>query len=226
MPFPPSHRDGHRLTAFATNTAPGGPGRQLADLELRHRRRARAEDRIREPLTDTALVALARRRLPANSTIEQAVRHDEIRRLSVALRQAAQALKSNRRQLHELVEAIAPGLIDRPGLGPVSAAQAVVSYSHPGRVRNEAAFAALAGTSPLPPSSGRTVRHRLNRGGDRALNRAVHTIALTRMRTCPSAPAPTSPDAPPKARPPARSAAASSATSPASSTDAHRHDDS
>ena len=40
-------RDGHRLTAFATNTRPGGPGRQLADLELRHRRRARAEDRIR-----------------------------------------------------------------------------------------------------------------------------------------------------------------------------------
>jgi hypothetical protein len=40
-------RDGHRLTAFATNTPPGGPGRQLADLELRHRRRARAEDRIR-----------------------------------------------------------------------------------------------------------------------------------------------------------------------------------
>jgi hypothetical protein len=40
-------RDGHRLTAFATNSAPGGPARQLADLELRHRRRARAEDRIR-----------------------------------------------------------------------------------------------------------------------------------------------------------------------------------
>ncbi len=40
-------RDGHRLTAFATNTAPGGPGRQLADLELRHSRRARAEDGIR-----------------------------------------------------------------------------------------------------------------------------------------------------------------------------------
>jgi hypothetical protein len=43
----PTDADGHRLTAFATNTAPGGPGRQLADLELRHRRRARAEDRIR-----------------------------------------------------------------------------------------------------------------------------------------------------------------------------------
>ena len=59
-----------------------------------------------------------------------------------------------------------------------------MSFSHPGRCRNEAAFAALAGTSPLPASSGRTVRHRLNRGSDRALNRAVHTIALTRMRSC------------------------------------------
>ena len=172
MPFPPSHRDGHRLTAFATNTAPGGPGRQLADLELRHRRRARAEDRIRAPLTETVLVALAHHRLPANSTIEQAVRHDEIRRLSVALRQAAQALKSNRRQLHELVEGIALGLLDRPGLGPVSAAQAVVSYSHPGRVRNEAAFAGWP-ELPAPSQPRTTVRHRLNRGGDRTLNRAV-----------------------------------------------------
>ncbi|MGH3601901.1 MAG: transposase [Pseudonocardiaceae bacterium] len=75
-------------------------------------------------------------------------------------------------------------MTDRPGVGPVSAAQAIVSFSHPGRCRNDAAFAALAGTNPLPASSGRTVRHRLNRGGDRALNRAIHTIALTRMRCC------------------------------------------
>jgi transposase len=79
---------------------------------------------------------------------------------------------------------VAPGLIKRRGVGSVSAAQVVVSYSHPGRVRNDAAFAALAGTSPIPASSGNTVRHRLNRGGDRALNRAVHTITLTRMRSC------------------------------------------
>jgi transposase len=52
-----------------------------------------------------------------------------------------------------------------------------VSFSHPGRCRSEAAFAALSGTSPIPASSGRTVRHRLNRGGDRALNRAIHAIA-------------------------------------------------
>jgi transposase len=61
-----------------------------------------------------------------------------------------------------------------------------VSFSHPGRCRNEAAFAALAGTSPIPASSGHTMRHRLNRGGDRALNRAIHTIALTRARCCPT----------------------------------------
>jgi len=53
------------------------------------------------------------------------------------------------------------------------------------RCRNEAAFAALGGTSPIPASSGKTVRHRLNRGGDRALNRAIHAIALTRIRSCP-----------------------------------------
>jgi transposase len=76
-------------------------------------------------------------------------------------------------------------LTDRRGIGPVTAAQAIVSFSHPGRCRSDAAFAALAGTSPLEASSGRTVRHRLNRGGDRALNNAVHTIAMTRMRSCP-----------------------------------------
>jgi len=139
----------------------------------------------RARLTEATLAALARRRLPTDATLEQAVRHEEIRRLALALRQAAQTLKANRRQLQELVDNIAPGLTDRRGLGPVSAAQVIVSYSHPGRVRSEAAFAALAGTSPLPASSGRTVRHRLNRGGDRALNRAIHTIALTRQRSCP-----------------------------------------
>ena len=60
-----------------------------------------------------------------------------------------------------------------------------MSFSHPGRCRSEAAFAALGGTSALPASSGRTIRHRLNPGGDRALNRAIHAIALTRMRSCP-----------------------------------------
>lgn len=62
------------------------------------------------------------------------------------------------------------------------AAQLLISWSHHGRVRSEAAFASLAGVSPLETSSGRRSRHRLNRGGDRALNRALHTVAITRMR--------------------------------------------
>ncbi|WP_222105597.1 transposase [Rhodococcus sp. WB9] len=59
------------------------------------------------------------------------------------------------------------------------------NWSHPGGVRNEAAFASLAGVAPLEASSGQRTRHRLNRGGDRALNRALHTVAITRMRCHP-----------------------------------------
>jgi transposase len=138
----------------------------------------------RAALPDTVLAALARRRSPRDADRAQAVRHGELRRLAIAVREGGRALKANRAQLHAIVDDLAPGLTDRRGVGPVSAAQVIVSFSHPGRCRSDAAFAALAGTSPLKASSGRTVRHRLNRGGDRALNRAVHTIALTRMRCC------------------------------------------
>ena len=55
-------------------------------------------------------------------------------------------------------------------MGPVVAAELLVSWSHRGRVRNEAAFASLAGVAPLEASSGQRSRHRLNRGGDRDLN--------------------------------------------------------
>ena len=140
----------------------------------------------RGTLTESRLAGLARRRPPREASREQAVRHAEIRRLALALREAARALKANRVQLQTIVNEVVPGLTERRGIGPVSAAQAIVSFSHPGRCRNDAAFAALAGASPLPASSGRTVRHRLNRGGDRALNRALHTIAVTRMRSCPT----------------------------------------
>ena len=139
----------------------------------------------RKTLTGTALTALADRELPADASREQAVRQAEIGRLALALGQARRELTGNRQQLQVIVEDIAPGLTSRNGVGPVSAAQAIVSFSHPGRCRSEAAFATLSGTSPIPASSGQTVRHRLNRGGDRALNRAIHAIALTRMRSCP-----------------------------------------
>ncbi|MHA7244716.1 transposase [Paeniglutamicibacter antarcticus] len=76
---------------------------------------------------------------------------------------------------------MAVGLLDVFGVGPVSAAQILVSYSHHGRVRSEAAFASLAGVNPIAASSGNKTRHRLNRHGDRQLNKAIHTIAGCRM---------------------------------------------
>jgi len=140
-------------------------------------------DMARVTLTDPILAAVARRREPREASREQAVRHGEIRRLVHAVRAGRHTLAANRAQLQTIVDEMAPGLTRRRGVGAVTAAQAIVSFSHPGRCRSDAAFAALSGTSPLQASSGKTVRHRLNRGGDRALNCA---IAVTRMRCCPT----------------------------------------
>jgi transposase len=90
-----------------------------------------------------------------------------------------------RAELERLVAAIAPWLLELPGVGPISAAQVLVSWSHAGRLRSEAAFAALAGANPIPASSGQVTRHRLNRSGDRQLNRALHTVVVARLRDDP-----------------------------------------
>jgi transposase len=83
------------------------------------------------------------------------------------------------------VQELNPSLLQRRGVGPITAAQLLVGWSAHGRLRNEACFARLAGVAPIPASSGQTIRHRLDPGGDRQLNRALHTIALTRARTDP-----------------------------------------
>ncbi|HEY3894162.1 MAG TPA: IS110 family transposase [Pseudonocardiaceae bacterium] len=140
----------------------------------------------RGKLTAPTLSELVRRRQPREASRVQAVRHAEIRRLALALREAARMLKANRTELIAIVNDLVPGLTARPGIGPVTGAQTIVSFSHPGRCRSDAAFANLAGTSPIEASSGPTVRHRLNRGGDRALNKAIHVIANTRIRSDPA----------------------------------------
>jgi transposase len=90
-------------------------------------------------------------------------------------------------QITQLAEEMVPGLVaTEPGVGALSAAQLLLSWSHAGRIRSEAAFAMLSGTAPVPVSSGRTDRHRLNRLGDRQLNRALHMVAVTRMRCHPA----------------------------------------
>jgi transposase len=86
-------------------------------------------------------------------------------------------------EIAPLVRQAAPALLELFGVGPETAGQLLASAGdNPERMRSEGAFAHLAGVAPIPASSGRTHRHRLNRGGDRAANNALHTIVLTRMR--------------------------------------------
>jgi transposase len=90
--------------------------------------------------------------------------------------------------LHDLamkqpIDEAAPQLIAEPGIGHVTAAMFYIAWSHPGRCRNEAAFARLGGAAPLPATSGQSQdRHRLNRSGDRQLNNALFVVALSRAR--------------------------------------------
>lgn len=93
--------------------------------------------------------------------------------------------KQLKASITELIEKVAPQLLAQFGIGPITAAQVYISWSHKGRYRNEAAFARLAGVAPLEASSGQHTRHRLNRRGDRQLNQALHTITITRTRECP-----------------------------------------
>jgi transposase len=121
-------------------------------------------------------------------------RHDaELRGSLLALRSIARRvlqLTGEERQLAREIETItrrlAPQLLDQPGIGPHAAAQLVLSWSHRGRIGSEAAFARLAGASPIPASSGQTIRYRLDRSGDRKLNRALHMILVTRKRSHPA----------------------------------------
>ena len=121
-------------------------------------------------------------------------RHDPgLRGSLLALRSIARrvlALSAEERELAREIETLtrklAPQLLDQPGVGPHAAAQLVLSWSHRGRIESEAAFARLAGAAPIPASSGQTIRYRLDRSGDRKLNRALHMILVTRKRTHPA----------------------------------------
>ena len=95
---------------------------------------------------------------------------------------------TTRRAITTLVRAWRPDLLTRTGVGPIVAATVLCAWSHPGRCRNDAAFAMLGGAAPIPASSGQTVRVRLNRSGDRQLNQALHTVVLTRLRYDPAHP--------------------------------------
>jgi transposase len=88
--------------------------------------------------------------------------------------------------IEQLVRELNPRLLDTLGIGTEIAGQLLVTAGdNPDRLHSEASFAMLCGVAPLPASSGKTQRHRLNRGGDRQANRALHLAAVTRLRHCP-----------------------------------------
>ena len=106
-----------------------------------------------------------------------------LRRLGRRVEQLSEELAELERTLTVLVAELAPGLLNESGVGPVCRRTAGArSSGDPKRMASEASFAALAGTSPVEASSGKQQRHRLNRGGDRQLNWALHVIALQRIR--------------------------------------------
>ncbi len=107
----------------------------------------------------------------------------ELARRICSLRSEAEA---HQNRIEDLVKSWRPDLLELVGVGPIVAATTLVVWSHPGRVHSESAFAMLAGVSPIPASSGMTTRHRLNRRGDRQLNRALHVIAIQRQRHDPA----------------------------------------
>jgi transposase len=85
-------------------------------------------------------------------------------------------------ELHALIRTAAPSLLDQPGVGPDTAGKLlVIASDNTDRLRSDAAFAALCGASPIEASSGKTRRHRLNKGGDRQGNNALWTIANNRL---------------------------------------------
>lgn len=118
----------------------------------------------RKPLTTVQIVTVSTWRT-RKEKLAQSVARDEAVRLAKRILELTKGLKTNDTQLTELVKVspAAPLLIES-GFGPVSAAICLTVWSHHGRVRSQAAFAALAGVSPIPASSGNTVRHRLNQG--------------------------------------------------------------
>jgi transposase len=114
--------------------------------------------------------------------VETRVRIQALRQAATTIIELDKAIARAEKQLRTLAKQCCPGLLDLPGVGPITAATLITVWSHHGRIHSEAAFAAIGGISPIPASSGRKQRHRLNRGGDRALNRVVHTVVTTRRR--------------------------------------------
>jgi transposase len=124
---------------------------------------------------------IGRRLARAQQTMRVRVARDELRRL----RELTLAINRLEREITELVGQIAPQLLTEPGLGPLIAAKLVGEIAGAQRFATPAKLARAAGVAPIPASSGNTRRQRLDRGGNRQINAALHRIIVTRARCHP-----------------------------------------
>ena len=158
---------------------------QLRDLIVTAPEPLREQVSCRKTLRGKA--SLCRRLRPASSELEEPLQAARfaLRSLARRIKTLDEEIAALDRQLEPLVTSAAPRTTALLGISTGHAGQLLVSAGQNiERLRGEASFAALCGASPIPASSGKTTRHRLNYGGDRAANRALHLIAVCRLRYC------------------------------------------
>jgi transposase len=188
----PKHRDGavEALRTLRVARTSAVKARRAA-LQLLRNTIVSAPDRLREcvsSLTRRVLVRTCASWRPNREAVD-----DPTTATRIALRSLARRILKLEEEIEDLDELIAalvtqinPRLMQAPGVGVEIAAQLLITVGeNPERMRNEAAFAMLCGVAPLPASSGKTRRYRLNRGGDRAANCALHMAAISRLRVDP-----------------------------------------
>src|SRR5699024_8816903 len=144
------------------------------------RARQRPRRRVRKP--PAVVEPASRLRVHPAWDVETATTARVLRDLARRAKALQAEADEHKKKIRAIVRSWRPDLLTEKGVGPIVAATVLCAWSHPGRVRDEAAFAMLAGVAPLPANSGRTTtRYRLYRYGDRQLNRALHTIVLSRQ---------------------------------------------
>ena len=121
---------------------------------------------------------LAAMRARSGVSVEEATVLAVLRDLARRARTLAEQARRYEPEIATLVRSLDATLLEEPGVGPISAGKLLVC--DPARFKSEVAFARCNGTAPQSASSGKTIRHRLSRGGDRQVNNALHTIALSR----------------------------------------------
>lgn len=195
------------LSRARLNTPRGGGQRQALSVLLVARRSAvNASTDAQRQLFSLVIASpepirarFRGKKLPAMVRTAAAMRHNTtwdvetattvtaLRSLARRARALSEEAATHEKAILAIVRAWRPDLLAQRGIGPIVAATVLCAWSHPGRIHSEAAFAMLAGVAPIPATSGQvTNRHRLNRHGDRQLNRALHTVATSRLQCDPA----------------------------------------